>query len=761
MKTFRPRFHTGVTTFAVLFIAMGILGASEAPIYFGASNYVAWIGIVLTILLIAAAVGWSGTRMLRNVSFSARIATIAAWLLFWPLVTFALVVTVGRYSGLAGAIFFGLLISIVEFACVVTFAKAIAHWINPVKGRFALVSKTIWTALGLAALFANSWAVYAIVAPNHAPSSAQSSAGDRAEDAAAASALAVDSFSYGSGADIHRPRYGVQVKLKSRAVDGSAFVNPWARSREDYWGFGPTSLPLNATVWAPDSPEHKLPVVVIVHGDHDMRTPNELGYVYLGELLASRGYFVASIDESFLNSAPFGYGAATGENDLRAWLVLEHLRQLREWNAPGGSLAGRLDLSRVLLIGHSRGGEAVAIAAAFNRMSSYPENARIAFDFNFGIAGVLALAPMVGQYQPADRPIELRNTSYLTLHGTMDADVPSFTGLGQYSHVMLAGEDANLKAAIYIAGANHTQFNQRWGDFDITRPIGLLLDRSRLMPARDQRRIALVYASLFADLVLRGDRTTVGLLTNPESLRNQLPATTYWVRFAATPRFVLADFEEDQDPRTASAGHVSIDAEGVSVWRERDTPLRTPEVFGSQDNHAVFLAWNATAAGTSAYYQLSSGTNGPLVVNLKGTDVLHFSLSDARSQPWASEYSGGAEKLSVSLQFSDGQGRSAAVLLNSFGRVEPTPGIRLTKLSALESESAETMLTTVSIPISALRTANAHVDIADIRTMSVQFDSRSAGAVILDDFEIENVQSDPSRTNSSARVGIPRITVRK
>ena len=35
---------------------------------------------------------------------------------------------------------------------------------------------------------------------------------------------------------------------------------------------------------------------------------------------------------------------------------------------------GKVDLDRIALIGHSRGGEAVAIAALFNRLPFYPDD---------------------------------------------------------------------------------------------------------------------------------------------------------------------------------------------------------------------------------------------------------------------------------------------------------------------------------------------------------------------------------------------------
>ena len=61
-------------------------------------------------------------------------------------------------------------------------------------------------------------------------------------------------------------------------------------------------------------------------------------------------------------------------------------------------------MERTALIGHSRGGEAVAVAAAFNRLPRYPDNALLEFDFGFSIRGIIGIAPSDGQYSPADQP---------------------------------------------------------------------------------------------------------------------------------------------------------------------------------------------------------------------------------------------------------------------------------------------------------------------------------------------------------------------
>jgi len=182
-----------------------------------------------------------------------------------------------------------------------------------------------------------------------------------AEDPTKAGIYMVDSLTYGWGKDKRRKEFGEDVDLITQVVDGSNFLDGWekfsGKMRTLYWKMGPDSLALNGRVWYPEG-DGPFPLVLMVHGNHLDRDFSDPGYGYLGRHFASHGIISVSVDENFLNGAwaNFSKGLKT-ENDCRGWLLLKHLEQWREWNQNDSTFfSEKVDLERIVLIGHSRGG---------------------------------------------------------------------------------------------------------------------------------------------------------------------------------------------------------------------------------------------------------------------------------------------------------------------------------------------------------------------------------------------------------------------
>jgi dienelactone hydrolase len=412
------------------------------------------------------------------------------------------------------------------------------------------------------------------------------------ESPATAGRYEVEFFTYGSGKDIRRKEFADEVSYQTESVDGTAFLDHWegmsGKYRSHYWGFDYRELPVNGRVWKPKG-EGPFPLVLIVHGNHPMQDFSDPGYEYLGELMASRGYIFVSVDENFLNGSWSDFpDGLEKENDARAWMLLEHLRQWKEWTQDSGhALFGQVDLDKLALIGHSRGGEAVAHAAMLNRLDYYPDDASIPLGYHFNIQAIVAIAPVDGQYKPGGSLNKLENISYLGIHGAQDADVESFDGLKQFERISFTDSIYRFKAGIYIAGANHGQFNSSWGDNDVLASFSGLLNKQQLMDSKDQETISKVYISAFLETTLQRKDSFLPLFTDARKGRNWLPETIYLSQFQDSESRFWAGFDEDFEVRTLSKAE-SAQGENLTVWREGEVMPK----YGLRGTRAVYLGWN-------------------------------------------------------------------------------------------------------------------------------------------------------------------------
>jgi len=453
-----------------------------------------------------------------------------------------------------------------------------------------------------------------------------------AQNPAEPGAYAVKSFTYGSGTDKRRRAFRDSATVRTRSVNGTPFLRgidaKAAKKRWKYWGFNEKALPLNGRVWYPDG-AGPFPLVLIVHGNHDMKDFSDPGYEYLGQHFASRGFITVSVDQNFIN------GGIRTENDARGWLLLKHIEA---WNAmPADSafpLAGKVDTSRIALIGHSRGGEAVAVASAFNRLAHYPDDARVTFDFGFNIRSIIAIAPVDGQYRPADRYTPVQGVNYFVMHGSHDSDVSTFAGQRTYLRADV-GDTGFVKSALYVYRANHGQWNTVWGDNDVGA-AGWLLNKRTLLSGEEQRQIARVFFTGFLEMTLHGERAYEPMFRDYRTVGGWLPQTMYVSHFADGRERVLADFEEDIDVRTGSAPGVRIEASGLARWREE--VLKGRGGGGSPlDNHVAVLGWTAqtdsTADSLRAWYAVRLPADGARQLQLATSSALTFGVVDLGQRP--------------------------------------------------------------------------------------------------------------------------------
>jgi len=552
-------------------------------------------------------------------------------------------------------------------------------------------------------------------------------------DPAAIGGYRVLTRSYGSGTD-RRPEYGSDADWTSEPVDGSRLLDDWEGpagwSRTGYWGVSADSLPLQGRVWLPDG-EGPFPVALIVHGNHEMSDYSDTGYAYLGELFASRGILTVSVDENFLNSsvADLIAGLDAGleeESDARAWLLLEHLAAWRRWSLDADHpMYGKADLARVVLIGHSRGGEAVSEAAVFNRLPRYPDDGTLAFDFGFGIRGVIAIAPVDAQYNPRDRATTPRDVSYLVIHGSHDADVNAYVGSALYSRLKFAGCGDCFKAGLYLLNANHGQFNTSWGAFDAPVPLANVLNVAPLMDAAAQRRVAEVLFSAFLEVVLEGREEYRAFLARPERGAAWLPADVSFLSVYRDARqVVLADFEEDDDLDTATIPGALVRTDGLSLWKEAEVPLRWEDT----DTAAVLLGWRGDASGPVFEIVLPGSTW------LTPGMTLSVAAAMANESPGELDGFEPPAELDFDIELEDQHGNTASLALSErrplFPQVDPV----LYKLDALDpSAASEVVFQRFAFTIAEWRSRNPALDVGLLRVIRFRFPEDVPASVWLDD----------------------------
>jgi dienelactone hydrolase len=577
--------------------------------------------------------------------------------------------------------------------------------------------------------------------------------------------LAVRYLYYGSGTDKHRPEYRDSVTMKTDSVDASKLVDlgQSAKSRNKYWGFTPKGMPLNGRVWYPDG-AGPFPLVLIAHGNHDMTDYSDPGYGYLGELLASRGYIVVSLDMNFIN------GGIRQENDARGWFFLKHIEQWKKWNeASGNPFTGKVDMDRIAIIGHSRGGEAVGQAANFNRLDRYPDDANVKFDFHYNIRSLIAIAPVDGQYRPGDRLAPVENVNYLVFHGSHDGDVSAFMGIRQYQRVQFTDGQPHFKAAVFVYRANHGQWNTVWNNHDNGPRSGRNLDLRTLMPPEQQRQFAKVYISAFLDATLRDDKRYLPLFRDHRVAGNWLPKTMYTTRFEESTFRLLADFEEDTDVTSSAVPGVRLQGDSLATWKESLLQLRTTNSPGegtSEYNYAVTLGWNnriagpdTTRMGPPATYSINLPFSLSREWGLDENASLQFLLmpidpipgprrspdppardstrSRDRSAARPPKRDPKAEKppVDLSVELTDAVGHSAKVPLSRYGAIRrPLEAwiYRRREFDRRFGAQAELVLQTFTIPFGDFLQANAQLDFGQLAAVRLVFDRATAGTVILD-----------------------------
>lgn len=229
---------------------------------------------------------------------------------------------------------------------------------------------------------------------------------------------------------------------------------------------------IRGALYYPENRAEPSPLILLVHGNHgscDAGTDsanatcaefkrNEAGYAYLGENLATWGYTTFSLSQDQLMMRQDG-SKGKGMHQRRK-LIAAALDALSAANAPGGlavdgdttigtTLEGKLDMTRIGMMGHSRGGDAVTSFIDYNRIRTdgprYP------------LRGVISLAPVDYERKAP------YGTPYMSILPWCDGDVSNLQGARFFERSQyINGDDPFPRVLSSQQGAIHNWYNTVW-----------------------------------------------------------------------------------------------------------------------------------------------------------------------------------------------------------------------------------------------------------------------------------------------------------
>ncbi|MFG1609539.1 hypothetical protein [Actinoplanes sp. NPDC049265] len=398
---------------------------------------------------------------------------------------------------------------------------------------------------------------------------------------------------------------------------------------------------MQAVVVAPKNTYGPRPVVLFMHGRHSTcyagpdlsevtddwpcaagskPIPSYRGFLPTQQLLGSKGYVTVSISANGINAQDGGSGYADDVDngtEARSVLIGRHLAAWASWAGAGRDRApdvvrsaAAADLSRVMLVGHSRGGQG-ANRAAIDSLTP----ARGGTKARWTVRGIVLIAPTSGGQNPAS------DVPSVVMMGGCDGDVYNLDGQMYVDASRDVGTTGALHSAVYMVGANHNFFNTEWtpglsaapsGDDSATPgdPVCSAGTATRLTAAQ-QMQAGSTYIAAAADVFINDDDRARPLLDGSGVRAPSAdPATVLTAALGARRTTVLAP---DQTMRVS--GPARLCAEDTDC-----TPAGTGETFthfiqlrsistGRPDRNAVALSW--TQAGQPVTLRPAAATATP------------------------------------------------------------------------------------------------------------------------------------------------------
>jgi hypothetical protein len=552
------------------------------------------------------------------------------------------------------------------------------------------------------------------------------------------------------------------VAVTAQTPDPGA-TGPYAVTREEYDygnlafqpGNFPSAVEVKASVHHPtDMTGGPFPLIVFLHGRHatcyrgstaslrwpcaanQQPIPSYQGYDYIAQTLASNGYIVVSVSANGINA--FDNNVTDLGMQARAELMQRHLDQWRTFNTTGAApfgtkFVGKVDLTRVGTMGHSRGGEGVVKHYVYNTSLGSP----------YTIKAVLPLAPV-----DFNRPV-VNNAALEVILPYCDGDVSDNQGVHFFDDARynVAG-DPGAKHTIQVMGANHNFYNTIWtpGMFaagtadDWTSGVsggtadaqcGTGAGNHRLTSAQ-QRGTGLAYLSAFMRVYVGGETQFTPVLTGaappPASAQTTDLHVTYHAPDAATKR-------RDVN-RLLTATNLTTNTLGGATTQTGLTPHDLCGGNSPEPQHCLSAAQSTSRqphtvpsarSSLRGLSQLRTGwnANGASYSNdlpLGARDVSSFQTLQFRASVNFDDTRNAKAPQNFTVVLVDGTGAQASVRVGDVSNVLFYP-------PGTTGPVPKVLLNMVRLPL----TSFTGVNLADIRTIQFRFDQTTQGALLISD----------------------------
>lgn len=519
----------------------------------------------------------------------------------------------------------------------------------------------------------------------------------------------------------------------------------------------PDQVNISACVYLPSNYQtssESFPLLVFLHGQASANLASYGGYDYLVRKLAAewsmdssaQRYIIISINSNQPNRWPTinsntnhelyysnHYNNDLGLHLLRGRLLLKHLELWSRWNTPDApnlpdedvsvtvsgislsNLAGKIDLTNVGLMGHSRGGEGAR--AAYNYLkNNVPAGPTTATQYTWpsglavpSVQGIFEIAPtdMLG-YLNAD------GVAWNVILPMCDEDVGELEGGRPFDRMMNSHTDSpqTQKSVYMVWGANHKNYNRAWAaDTPCSGEGNTPLSASNQEKTAEQSLTDFFFANvgvhkqpsknaLFNSLgkisVSGGARVERGFTLSPGN------------GSASDQTITLENFQTDAVPNTVS----NVNYQAVNIKQNNPNAEQDPAQY------AGILTWPQISPPPSSYFDANWSTTDMNISAATGYATVDMRL--ARKQSVANP--AGSTNFSICLLYMTNFGQlcSQSVPLSKYTDLSGPVGV---------SGNLHAMLQTVRIPLDNF----CDVDFTRVRGIRLRFDGTTSGSIYVAD----------------------------